>query len=199
MKGIEKITGRIIEEAQADAAAVKSEAEAKAAEIKAEYEEQARRIYDERIETGRTEAAAAADRKSRAAILQSRKEILGTKQLLIDRAYGRARQAILKMPEDEYISFLSDKAAAASVSGTEKIVLNPADREKVGGKVISETNRKLSECGKKAEITLSEETVDIPGGLFLKENDISVNCSVDTLMNICREEMDSKVAKVLFG
>lgn len=199
MKGIEKITGRILAEAQADAAAIKAEAEAKAAEIKAEYEEQARRLYDEKLETGRTEAAAAADRKSRAAVLQSRKDVLGTKQLLIDQAYALTKEAILDMPEEEYIAFLADKAAKASVSGTEKIVFNAADREKVGPAVVSEVNRKLLESGKKAEITLSEETMDIPGGLFLKEKDISVNCSVDTLMNICREEMDSKVAQALFG
>ena len=199
MKGIEKITGRILAEAEADAAAVKAEAEEKAAGIKAEYEEQARRIYDEKLETGRTEAAAAADRKSRAAILQSRKDVLATKQRLIDQAYARAKEAILAMPEEDYVAFLADKAVKASVSGTEKIVFNAADREKVGPKVVSEVNRKLSECGKKAELTLSEETMDIPGGLFLKEKDISVNCSVDTLMNICREDMDSKVAQVLFG
>ena len=117
MKGIEKITGRILAEAQDDAEAVKAEAEAKAAEITAEYEEQARRIFDEKIETGKVDAAAAADRKSRAALLQSRKDILGTKQLLIDQAYALARQSILEMPEEEYIAFLADKAAAASVSG----------------------------------------------------------------------------------
>ena len=199
MKGIEKITGRILDEAKADADAVIAEAEAKAAEILAEYEEQAKRIYDEKIEAGKVDAAAAADRKSRAAILQSRKDILATKQRLIDQAYSNARRAILGMPEEEYIAFLADKAAAASVSGKEAVSLNAADRERVGSRVVSEVNRKLAERGKTAEISLSEETADIPGGLFLKEKDISVNCSVDTLISICREEMDSKVAKVLFG
>ena len=199
MKGIEKITGRIIAEAKADADAIKAEAEAKAAEILAEYEEQAKRIYDEKIEAGKVDAAAAADRKSRAAILQSRKDILGTKQILIEQAYARVKQAVLGMPDEEYIAFLAGKAAAASVSGKEAVVLNAADRERVGGRVVSEANRMLAESGKTAEIVLSEETMDIPGGLFLKEKDISVNCSVDTLISICREEMDSKVAKVLFG
>lgn len=199
MKGIEKITDRILSEARADADAQRAEAEAKAAEILAEYEEQARAVYDSRMENGRKEAESAADRKVRAANLQSRKDVLGTKQDMIDQAYAMAKKAILRMPEEEYVDFLANKAAQASVSGNEQILLSEMDKNNIGEKLIQAVNAKLAAQGKNAGITLAEGTAKIMGGLFLKEKDISVNCSIDSLLSICRESLDVKVAKVLFG
>ena len=71
MKGIEKITNRIREEAEADAAVVLNEAKAKADEILAGYREQAKLLYEERHEAGLAEAAAAADRKNRCGFSQA--------------------------------------------------------------------------------------------------------------------------------
>ncbi len=199
MKGIEKITDRIISEARADADAARAEAEAKAAQILADYEEQAKAVYDSRLESGKQEAAAAADRKVRAANLQSRKDVLSTKQDMIEQAYAMAKKAILRMPEDQYVDFLAEKAAKASVSGTEQIQLSEMDRANIGEKLIKAVNDKLAAQGKNAGITLADETAKIMGGLFLKDKDISVNCSVDSLLSIARESLDVKVAKVLFG
>ena len=199
MKGIEKITDRILSEARADADALKGEAEAKAAEILAEYEVQAKATYEERMANGKAEAAASADRKIRAANLQARKDVLGTKQDMIDQAYAMAKKAILRMPEEEYIDFLANKAAQASVTGNETIILSEMDKANIGEKLIPAVNEKLAALGKNAGITLSDETAKIMGGLFLKEKDISVNCSVDSLLTISRESLDVKVAKVLFG
>ncbi len=199
MKGIEKITDRIISEAKADASAQIAEAEAKAAEILAAYEEQAKTVYDEKMESGKVEAAAAADRKIRAANLQSRKEVLGTKQDMIDQAYAMAKKTILRMPEDEYVDFLAGKAVQASVTGNEQIQLSEMDRNNIGEKLIAAANARLAAMGKNAGLTLAEEPAKIMGGLFLKDRDISVNCSVDSLLAIAREGLDAKVAKVLFG
>ena len=78
MKGVEKITERILAEANEAANTAKSEAEAKAKEILEEFEGKARQTYEQMVATGRTEAAAAAERKVRTAKLQAKKDILGT-------------------------------------------------------------------------------------------------------------------------
>ena len=198
MKGIEKITDRILSEAREEAEAIKAEASAKAEEILADYEGQAKETYEARMESGKKEAADAADRKIRAAGLQSRKDVLAAKQEMIEAAYAAAKETILNMPEAEYIEFLAEKASRASVSGTEQIALNEADQKKIGDALVKAANEKLAAAGKKAELSLSQETAAITGGLFLREKDISVNCSIDSLMAICREELDVKVSKVLF-
>ena len=68
-----------------------------------------------------------------------------------------------------------------------------------GEKLIAAANARLAAMGKNAGLTLAEEPAKIMGGLFLKDRDISVNCSVDSLLAIAREGLDAKVAKVLFG
>ena len=86
MKGVEKITERILAEANEAANAAKSEAEAKAKEILEEFEGKAKQTYEQMVANGRTEAAAAAERKVRTAKLQAKKDILGSKQEFINKA-----------------------------------------------------------------------------------------------------------------
>ena len=49
-----------------------------------------------------------------------------------------------------------------------------------------------------AVLTLSAETRELAGGLILKQGDIEVNCSVDTLLELSRGELAARVAEVLF-
>ena len=199
MKGVEKITERILAEANEAADNAKSEAEAKAKEILEEFEGKAKQNYEQLVANGRIEAAAAAERKVRTAKLQAKKDILGTKQEFIDRAYTIAQESILALPEDEYVSLLAKKACEASVSGEEAVILNEDDRSALGQKVVEAANALLAAAGKKASLVLSDETANIIGGLFLKQNDVSVNCSIDSIIGTFREDMDIEIAKVLFG
>ena len=199
MKGLDKITERILSEARADADAVIAEAKGQAEEIMVNYEAEAKAAYDERLAKGKADAASGADRKERTARLQAKKDILSAKQELIDKAYALAQEQLLEMSAEEYTGFLADKACKASINGNEQIVLNKKDREAIGEAVAAAANAKLAGAGKPANMTLSEETADILGGLFLKKGDISVNCSIETLLAIGREDLDARVAGILFG
>jgi len=198
MKGVEKITERILAEANEAADNAKSEAEAKAKEILEEFEGKAKQSYEQLVANGRIEAAAAAERKVRTAKLQAKKDILGTKQEFINKAYSIAQESILAMPEDEYVDLLARKACEASISGEEAVILNEDDKSVLGQKVVDAANALLAAAGKKASLTLSDETAKMIGGLFLKQNDVSVNCSIDSIIGTFREDLDVKVAKVLF-
>mgnify|MGYP002627450814 CR=1 FL=1 len=120
-------------------------------------------------------------------------------EIIIENAYSLARKQLLSMSGDEYIGFLADKACKASLKGNEEIILNKKDKEEIGQAVVAAANTKLAAAGKAANMTLSEETADILGGLFMKQGSVSVNCSIETLMSIGREDLDAKVAGILFG
>ena len=83
--------------------------------------------------------------------------------------------------------------------GDEQIILNSADREKLGRKAVDEANALLKMAGKKAGLTLADECGDFSGGLVLRRGNIEDNCTVELLIDLCRSEMSSKVAEVLFG
>lgn len=100
MNGIEKITARITAEANEAAAAVIAEAEKTAGEIRAAYRKKADEAYEARMNEGNTEVRLGAEREQRAAKLQSRKDTLALKQSILERAYGRAKEKLLALPEE---------------------------------------------------------------------------------------------------
>lgn len=50
-----------------------------------------------------------------------------------------------------------------------------------------------------AQLTLSQETRDMAGGLTLRDGNVEVNCAFETQLRMLREEMASEVAGILFS
>ena len=191
MNGIEKITARITAEANEAAAAVIAEAEKTAGEIRAAYQKKADEAYEARMNEGNTE------REQRAAKLQSRKDTLALKQSILERAYGRAKEKLLALPEEKYTAFLASQAGHAAVTGHERIVINSQDRS-MGEAIVRGANAILTERGLPAGLTLSDESGDFSGGLKLREGSVEVNCTVDTLLALSRNSLDAEIAAILF-
>ena len=199
MNGIEKITARILAEANAEAAAVIAAAQAEAGEIGAAYEKKAQEEYQVCLRTGSVEIEQRIQRLGNTARLEAKKDILALKQELIAQAYAKAKEKILNLPEDEYVAFLAGQAGKASISGDEEIVLNAADRAKVGAKVVEAANALVKERGLTPALTLAEATADIAGGLLLRKGAVEVNCVLDSLVDMSRNSLDAEIAAVLFG
>lgn len=198
MTGIEKITARIEADAQAEAAAIKAAADERCAELRAEYDKKAQEAYWERIRAGVKDCESRVDRMGRLAQMESKKSVLGLKQSMVNEAFDRAVERICKMPAEEYVDAMSTLAAKSSTTGNECVVLNAADRDRCGEALVSAANAKLAAAGKNACLTLSADTADMKAGFLLREGDVSVNCSVDVLAELCRTDMAAKVASALF-
>ena len=61
----------------------------------------------------------------------------------------------------------------------------------------AKTVKLQQEKGKPAEAS-SEETRDIRGGFIMVDGDVEINCAFETLVRLQREQMEKKVADVLF-
>ena len=197
MNGIEKITARITSEADEAAAEVLAQAEQAAGEIRAEYKKKADEAYAERMSAGSTEIRLRSERAERAVKLQSRKDMLALKQSILERAYGRAKERLLALPEEKYTAFLASQAGHAAVTGHERIVINSQDRS-MGEAIVRGANAILTERGLPAGLTLSDESGDFSGGLKLREGSVEVNCTVDTLLALSRNSLDAEIAAILF-
>lgn len=198
MNGIEKITGRIMSDAQAEVDEVLGKAEAEAASIRARYESQAQREYEDMTRRGVAHANEREENLAGAAQLEARKDTLAAKQSMVDRAFALASEKLLKLPEAEYISLLAKLAAKSSFSGTETIVLSAEDAKKYGEKVLAEANALLSKQNKPATLTLSPEHRATGGGLLLSDGKIETNCTFETLLRLVRGDISGEVAKALF-
>lgn len=198
MMDIKKITDRIAAEAQSEIDAVLGRGKAQADKIRADFEAKARNTYDELLRTGTDEVEQDVQRQGRNARLEARKAILSLKQEMIAAAYEKAGEKLLALPEAEYAAFLARQAGAAALTGREEIVLNDSDRKKVGEKVVAAANALAVKRGLPGELKLSANTRPIRGGLVLRQGDIEVNCTLDSLLDLSRGSLDAEVADILF-
>lgn len=193
MNGIEKITGLIQSEAQAEIDAVLAEARKEADEIAARYENQARTESAEQEAKSEKAAAERQERLVSAAQMEARKAALAAKQEMVEKAYALALEKLCAMPEDQYTKVLASLLCQASSTGREEVILSPKDRKAVGEAAVAKANQ---EGGK--HLTLSKETREIPGGFILKDRNVEVNCAFDTLVRLQRAETAGMVVKKLF-
>ena len=227
MNGIEKITARIEQDAQADIAAIAAQAEEKASAIRGQYQAEAAQAAEKARADARKAAEQRRQRLEGAAEMEARKLILAQKQACIDKAFEQASKMLLSLPEEEYVDLLARIAASSAQTGREEVLLNQRDRDAVGAQVVARANQLLAEAaapelpeelkeskagriiGKvvtganailqgTAMLTLAEETRDITGGLILRDGSVEINCAFETQLRMLRENMAADVAKVLF-
>ena len=125
--------------------------------------------------------------------MEARKVILAAKQDVVEEAYALALEKLCTMPEDKYITVLSDLLVQASASGTEEAVFSAKDRPGVGKAAVEKAN---AASGK--HLTLSDQTADIRGGFILKDRNVEVNCAFETLVRLQKAETAGAVVKKLF-
>lgn len=198
MDGIEKITGRIAADTEAEIASIQAEARRQADEITARYEAQARREAEEIAARGRRSAEERQARLASVAQLDARKLELAAKQEMLAKAYDRAMERLTSLPDEEYVGLLAGLAglaAEASSTGREEVILSQKDRARYGKQVVTQANERLGD----GHLTLSVQTRPIRGGLILSDGDVEVNCTFETLVRLLRGEMDRTVVEVLFG
>lgn len=198
MKGIEKITAHIEADAKAEAQEILAAADARVTEIEAANSQKAQDEYWTRVRSGVKECEDRVQRMKRLAAMESKKSILATKQEMVAKAFDMAREKIIGLPAPGYTEFLAGLASESAATGEEEVLFNERDKNGCGADVIKAANRKLSEKGVKAGLKMSGETRDICGGLILRQGGIEVNCSVETLVELCRSEMSSQLAEVMF-
>lgn len=199
MTGIDKITQRIAEDAQQEAAAVIAQAQAQADEIMARYQAQAEQNAQDKRARGSKQAEETRSRLISAAQMEKNQQILAAKQEILEKAFALAAEKLRTMPEKEYIDLLAQLTVRASSTGREQLILCVADRARYGVKIATRANDLLSKAGKEAHLTLSQKTGDFRGGVILADGDVEVNCTFETLVRLARGSVSGEVAKLLFA
>lgn len=198
MNGAERITRRILEEANARATAICEEAENKAAATVAEAEKVAARTREQIAERAAREALEQKRRIKGMAELEERKKILATKRDLLERAFEQALEKLAGLDEVSYQSLLKRMLLTVVETGDETVVLSMQDRARLGREFWDTVNRDLSAAGKKGKLVLAPETHDLAGGFILQSAGLVVNCSFESLLGLEREELEPEVAAILF-
>ena len=223
MEGIEKITAKIAQDAQAEVNRLERETQAQVDEILAQAQAQAEKETAETLARGKKAADERLERLQSAAGMEGRKLELAAKQEVLGEAFDLALEKLCSMPEEEYVKLLTALVLEASCNGKEQLVFSAKDRaqvvvtanealasqvapelpesitdSKVGAFVGKLVNTTAAMVNGTAMLTLSQETREMKGGFIMVDGDVEINCAFETLIRLQREKLEKEVANVLF-
>lgn len=227
MEGIEKITAKIVQDAQAEITRMNQETDEKVRSIAEAAQAQADKETAETLARGQRAAQERLERLKSAAKMEQRKLELAARQEMLAEAFELALEKLCSLPEEEYVQLLTRLVLEASSTGKEQLVFSPQDRARVGKQVVVAANEAMVKqvapelpdaitdtkvgafLGKVVNsttamvtgtgmLTLSEETRPMKGGFVLVDGDVEVNCAFETLVRLQREKLEKEVDQVLF-
>lgn len=190
---IEKITSKILSDAENQSKILLDDAKSQADGIIAEATQKADEIVEKAQQNGAEEKKKLISRRKAVADIDGRKIVLQEKQQLIGECFDKAIEKITSMKKEDYLEFI-----VASVKNTGviegELILNQKDRDSVGMDLIGKLNSKMPG----SKFTLSEEMRNIRGGFLLRNGSVYINGTIESLINEAKEELVGEVAKSLF-
>ena len=220
MTGLEKVIGKIIADAEADAGEILDKARAECEEIKAKYTAETDAEIEKLTDECDRECQALIIRARSSAAMAKRNAILEARAKLLDDAYAAAEKQIKSMNGDQYLELLckmlrsslknqlEGEAESLRLYGEDispaayEVVLNSRDRETYGEKLLAAYRAgygsKLSPAVL-AKLRLAPDTAPIDGGIILRCGPVETNCSLSMLLAANRRETETKVSRILFG
>ncbi|MBQ7334978.1 MAG: V-type ATP synthase subunit E [Clostridia bacterium] len=221
INGLEKITDKILAEAQARADRILADAQAECDRISADYAARAEEIRTRLSEEAERVGMDHVSRTKSAVATNKRNLLLQTRSELIDGVFDEALTGVLRLSTEQYTELLIGLLSAAMMEQLEaehtsrtlygeedamepekyEVLLNQRDRDRCGRAVVEGVQKKLGgkvSAEKLAKLTLGGKAVAIDGGLILRCGDIEANCSLSLLFAQLREELEADVSHALF-
>lgn len=222
MTGVDKITAKIISDAESDARARLAQAEAECEKIRADYKARAAEMRDAMTAAAEHEAEEFVSRAKSSAAVEKRNILLNAKSEMIDTAFDTALAEIRAWDDAKYRELLVGLIASAvvgqikaeqieleSYGGEElergarfEIVLSRRDRDAHGASVIDGVRKSVVgriDPERLNELVLSDYVANIDGGVIIRYGDMEINCSLDMIFSRLRESLESEVNKILFN
>jgi V/A-type H+-transporting ATPase subunit E len=198
MAGVEKIKEKILQDCEITVNSILEEAKKQAEAVLSRSQTQA----NEKTEEIRKKATANSFEKVRIANsmaeLEMRKSKLLTKQNIIDEVFNKALEQLSSLDDAKYEKILFNMLLNAIETGEEEVVLSGNRKNKISEGFIDNVNQALVSAGKKGNVRLSEKTANIAGGFILINQGVEVNSSFEALIRLYRDEIEPKVAQMLF-
>ncbi|MBQ8207194.1 MAG: V-type ATP synthase subunit E [Clostridia bacterium] len=222
MTGIDKITGKIISEAEADAAAIISRAQEQCAEIMFTASAESENIKASLEDRAQKEAENIVARAKLNAAMQKRNIMLRARREATDKVFDAAYKEILNLPEEKYCEMVSRFIADAildeietektniSLYGEEnselpekyELIFNADDREKLSDSILEGVGRIV--IGKMSreelmKLEIAEDTAPIDGGVIVRFGNVECNCSLRAVFSQLRERMENEISTLIFS
>ncbi|MFO7951305.1 MAG: V-type ATP synthase subunit E family protein [Bacillota bacterium] len=197
-EGADRIVQRVLDDAQANADAIKEEANKKGKSAEDEARKKAERRKEHILEQARKTADEQKGRIIGVAQLESRKDLLAAKQEMISEAFQKALDDLVNLDDQDYLAIIHDLLINMTETGSETVIFSERDQKRISEDFWQQVNKDLVSKGEKGELKLSEETRDIKGGFILQSGGVEMNCSFEALLEMKRDELEPEIAGLLF-
>jgi len=198
MTGTEKIKSKIIEDAKAKALSIEEQAKQEAGMLIEQASAEAEQKRAELLEKAKADGEALYKRLIAVAELDGRKDILRTKQEIIDEAFQKAMEKICMMADKDYQALLEGMIAEAAGNESGEIMLSEKDAKRVDSHFIDNINRRIADSGKNGTVKLSNRFIKTAGGFILKCGEVEINSTFEILFDMLRTELEPDIVKILF-
>lgn len=195
MNGIEKILNTIENDSKLRCDAIIKNAEKQAQAILQKAELQANAEYAAIIESAEEKCIKIAQTAQARAAQIKRQELLKAKVNVIDDSINAASEKLSSLPDAEYFAALLTLISRHAQAGKCELLLNEHDNSRLPSGFIKEATEIAEK--KSAHLIHSEENASVKNGFILRYGDIEINCSFDSLIDECREELKEKVNSIL--
>ena len=222
MIGLEKLIGKILSDAEADARAVLAAAEEDCAAITARYKAETEAELERLREASDKECQGIILRAKSSAGMAKRDAVLEARAAILDEAYATAEKEIRDMGGDAYLELLTKMLRTAlrdrleaerdsmSLYGEDispaayEVLLSDRDRSTYGTRLLRSFKAGLgaklpAEALDKLTLAPEGAGAHIDGGLILRCGAVETNCTLSMLLAQNRRETEARVNQILFG
>jgi V/A-type H+-transporting ATPase subunit E len=194
---IEDIIKKIESDSEGKANNLKAGAEAEAKKILDRAKEEAKEKKCTILKKGEEEAERVCRRILQIADLEVRKIILSAKRQVISDAFEQVRNRLEELKN--YQDLVCKMLLAGVETGDEEVVISARDSNRIDQKFINSINTQLQKQGKKGSLTLAKEKAPITGGFVLRRGKVEIDNSFSSLIKSQKDELEIKVAEILFS
>lgn len=189
---IEQVTGKILAEANEEAAKIKAASDAKladynrqTAELVGKYDAQSREMADKAAGEEKMRILATARMKSRSAILSKKRDVLAKLDAL-------AAQKLAAVSADDFLALTTARLKELSLKGDE-VIMAGKDETLAGEEWLAAVNKALA-----AKLTLGEKA-KFSRGILVVSGDVSVNMSFEMLIESAKTQLEEEITSRLFA
>ncbi len=199
MAGSEKITERIVQQAQQQAQGILDQADAQAAAAIARAVHDAEQKAEAVIKQAALEAQDSAVRTMAVADLTLRKQMLTQKRAVLGEAFQKAAHQLSAMEDKQYAELYAKLVLEIVQKGSEGIAPAMADEKRLGEGFVASVNNALMQKGLPGDVKLLPARSQIAFGCVVVSGGMEVDLSVESVLRQTRERCEGEVASLLFA
>lgn len=196
MTGIEKIITKIEEDCNVICEDIITRAQAEAQAILDNAQLEAKRAKDEAIAAAKNKCKTDIELSESKAEHEHKKAILATKISIINEIIDESVYKLKNLPDSDYFDVITKLIKRYAQNGCGVLRFSGKDLNRLPQGFEAGLNEMLTGSGK--SFVISNEPINIDGGVVIVYNDIEQNCTFDSLLNASLDEIKDELFEEIF-